>query len=228
MSYRSINIMARKKIITTKEFDNNQLTEKEHFFYKNYLDRGIEMIDSASKKHSKVMQTRIDFHYPQDMRSDGTNKDFSNALYGLVKELRREGYDPQYLGRREQKNQANPHYHLNILTNARDFESGYKIFEKAEHHWGHSLGMTQQEVHSKGLVHYCDEGIDGERRVNGNILARGREDYQQKKDQMIQQMSYLTKYDPNDTTPSSTRKLFASQNKEKKATVPKASSRKSK
>ena len=97
--------MPKKKIINTKEFENNQLTNEEYAFYKTYLTKGIEMIDSMSRRHGKVMQTRMDFRYPQDMQSDGTNKDFSKALQGLSKALNREGYDPQYIGRREQKNQ---------------------------------------------------------------------------------------------------------------------------
>ena len=179
--------------------------------YNNYLTKGMEMLDSMTKRYHKVLQTRMDFRYPQDRQSDGSNKDFSKALQGLAKELNREGDDPQYLGRREQKDQANQHYHLNILTNAKKHESRRRIIEKAERHWGNSLGLTPEEVHNRGLVDYCDRDINGEPHPNGYTLIRGADDYEPTKHAMIRQMSYLTKYDPDDTTPSSTRKFFASQ-----------------
>ena len=203
--------MPRKKIITTKEFENNQLTEKEHHFYKTYLNKGIEMIDSMSRRHGKVMQTRMDFRYPQEMRSDGSNTDFSKALQGLSKALNREGYDPQYIGRREQKNQPNQHYHLNLITNAARHESRQRIIEKAERQWGNALGLTQEEVHEKKLVYPCNRDMNGNSRPNGYMLVRGAEDYNATRSAMIRQMSYITKCDFGDTTPSTTRKFFVSQ-----------------
>ena len=79
--------MPRKKIIEQKETG--------HRFYKTYLNKGIEMLDTMSRRHRRVMQTRMDFRYPQEMKTDGSNRDFSRALQGLTKELRKEGYDPQ-------------------------------------------------------------------------------------------------------------------------------------
>ena len=195
--------MPRKKIM--------EQGETGYSFYKHYLEKGIEMLDSMSSRHNKVMQTRMDFRYPQKMQSDGSNKDFSKALQGLTKELNREGDDPQYLGRREQKGQANQHYHLNILTNAKKHESRRRIIEKAERHWGNALGLTPEEVREIGLVDYCNRDRDGNFRPNGYMLARGAEDYDTTRDSMIRQMSYITKYVAADTTPSSTRKFFVSQ-----------------
>ena len=179
--------------------------------YKHYRDKGIDMIDSASERHSKVMQTMMDFRYPQDMQSDGTNRDFTNTMRSLTRELRQEGYDPAYLARREQKNQPNQHYHLNLLTNAKKNECRQAIIEKAEKHWANALGLSQDEVHENKLVYPCNHDQDGNPRPNGYMLNRNADNYDETKGKMIQQMSYLTKFDPDDTTPSSTRKFFASQ-----------------
>ena len=184
--------------------------------YKYYRDKGIKMIDIMSARHKLVMQTRMDFRYPQDMHSDGTNKDFTNAMRSFAKELRRDGYDPAYLARREQKNQPNQHYHLNLLTNAKKNESRQGIIEKAEKFWANALGLTQQEVHEKKLVYPCNHDPEGNARPNGYMLNRNSDNYEAIRGKMIRQMVYTTKFDPDDKTPSSTRKFFSSQNKEKK------------
>lgn len=195
--------MSRKKIITQADTGYD--------FYRTYMDKGIEMLDTMSKRHGKVMQTRMDFRYPQKMEIDGTNKDFSKALQGLTKELRRDGYDPQYLGRREQTDQPHQHYHIDLLTNAQKHRDRYALIEKAERHWGNALGMTQEEVHKKMLVYPCDRDKDGNPRPNGYTLTRGSEDYAETRSKMIRQMAYVTKHVSADTTPSSTRKFFVSQ-----------------
>ena len=195
--------MPRKKITEQEETG--------YRFYKRYLEKGIEMLDSMSRRHGKVMQTRMDFRYPPEMESDGSNQDFSRALQGLTKELRREGYDPAYIGRREQNDQPHQHYHLDLMTNAKNHESRQGIIEKAERHWGNALGMTREEVHEKQLVYPCNRDSDGNPRPNGYMLARGREDYVETRASMIRQMAYLTKYVLEDTTPSTTRKFFISQ-----------------
>ena len=195
--------MPRKKII--KQEDTG------YRFYKSYLGKGIEMLDSMSRRHGKVMQTRMDFRYAQETESDGSNRDFSRALQGLTKELRREGYDPQYLGRREQNDQPHQHYHLALMTNAKKNECRQRIIEKAERHWGNALGMTLEEVREKQLVYPCNRDKNGNPRPNGYMLIRGAKDYAETRGKMIRQMAYLTKYVDADTTPSTTRKFFVSQ-----------------
>ena len=195
--------MPRKKIIEQQDTG--------YSFYKRYLEKGMEMLDTMSRKHRKVMQTRMDFRYPQEMKTDGSNRDFSRTLQGLTKELRREGYDPQYIARREQKDQPHQHYHLDIVTNAKNHESRQGIIEKAERHWGNSLGMTQKDIHERQLVYPCTKDKDGNMRPNGYMLSRGTEDFEATRGMMIRQMAYVTKYISEDTTPSTTRKFFISQ-----------------
>ncbi len=194
--------MPRNKII--------QQEDTGYRFYKRYFEKGIELLDSMSQKHRQVMQTRMDFRYPQEREIDGTNRDFSRALQGLTKELRRDGYDPQYIGRREQNDQPHQHYHLTLMTNAKKNECRQEIVEKAERHWGNALGLSQEEVHEKQLVYPCNRDKDGNPRPNGYILTKGRKDYDATRSAMIGQMSYLTKYVEEDTTPSATRKFFVS------------------
>ena len=204
--------MPRKKII--KQEDTG------YSFYKRYLEKGIELLDSMSRRHRRIMQTRMDFRYPQEMEIDGSNRDFSRALRDLTKELRKDGYDPQYIGRREQKDQPHQHYHLTLMTNAKKNECRQGIIERAERHWGNALGMTRDEVREKQLVYPCNRDEDGNPRPNGYTLTRGTGNYKETRSKMIGQMSYLTKHVDADTTPSTTRKFFVSQyRKNKRQTI---------
>lgn len=205
--------MPRKTIIHTNEIDGHKLTDKALLFNKDYLNKGIEMLDSMIERHSKVMQVRMDLRYPKDRQSDGSNKDFSRTIQALNQELAKEGCDHQYIARREQKNQPNPHCHVCLMVDGNKKRDREVLVEKAEKHWANALGLTQQEVHEKKLVYPCNHDPEGNPRPNGYMLDRNSEDYEETRDAMIRQMSYLTKFDPEDTTPSSTRKFFASQNK---------------
>ena len=220
--------MPRKTIIPMNEVDGCKLTDKALLFNKAYLDKSIKMLDSMSREHSRVSQTRMDFRYPQDMQSDGTNRIFSRAIQTLNQELTKEGYDPRYCARREQKKQHNPHYHLCIMVNGNKQKQRSSLVEKAEKHWANALGLTQQEVHEKKLIYPCNHDPEGNPRPNGYVLDRNADDYEETRGKMIRQMSYLTKCDPCDTTPSPIRKFFTSQNTERKATTQKPPSRKSK
>ena len=87
--------MPVKNISRTKEYQGHSLSQQEHTFNTRYLNRGIKMIDSMSSRHSKVLQTRMDFRYPKEIQSDGSNQDFQKTLQSLSRELTRKKYDPQ-------------------------------------------------------------------------------------------------------------------------------------
>ena len=208
--------MPRKTIVNINEIDGCQLTEKPLPFNIKYLKKGIEILDDMSRRHSKVMQTRLDFRYPDDLCSDGSNKLFSRAFQSLMQELKKEGCDPQYIARREQKSSDNPHCHVCIMVNGNVKQSQHSIIEKAERHWGNALGMDQQEVHERQLVYPCNTDSNGDPRPNGYRLVRGAETNAATRQDMIRQMSYLSKAQPEDITPSTIRKFFTSQTRKKK------------
>jgi hypothetical protein len=68
-----------------------------------------------------------------------------------------------------------------------------------------------EEVQAKMLVYPCNHDQDGNPRPNGYMLERNAADFYDTRESMIRQLSYLTKHDPDDITPSSTRKFFISQ-----------------
>ena len=85
------------------------------------------------------------------------------------------------------------------------------LLEQMERHWANTLKIPVEEVHAKKLVYPCNPDQDGNPRPNGYMLERNAIDFNDTREAMIRQLSYLTKHDPEDTTPSSTRKFFISQ-----------------
>lgn len=201
--------MPGKTIIKTKEYQGYQLSQQEHTFQTKYLDRGIQMIDSMSSRHSKVFQVRMDFRYPQEMESDGSNQDFQKTLQGLSRELARQGCDPQYIARREQVSSHNPHLHLVLMVDGNKRRCADTLNRIAEKHWANTLGMPVEEVHRRKLVYPCNHDPQGNPRPNSYLLERRNPG--DTKEEMVQQLSYLAKVDEKDVTPSRTRKFFCSQ-----------------
>ena len=201
--------MPGKTIIKTKEYQGYQLSQQEHTFQTKYLDRGIQMIDSMSSRHSKVFQVRMDFRYPQEMESDGSNQDFQKTLQGLSRELTRQGCDPQYIARREQVSSHNPHLHLVLMVDGNKRRCADTLNRTAEKHWANTLGMPEEEVHRRKLVYPCNHDPQGNPRPNSYLLERRNPG--DTKEEMVQQLSYLAKVDERDVTPSRTRKIFCSQ-----------------
>ena len=167
------------------------------------------MIDSMSSRHSKVFQVRMDFRYPQEMESDGSNQDFQKTLQGLSRELARQGCDPQYIARREQVSSHNPHLHLVLMVDGNKRRCADTLNRIAEKHWANTLGMPVEEVHQRKLVYPCNHDPQGNPRPNSYLLERRNPG--DTKEEMVQQLSYLAKVDERDVTPSRTRKFFCSQ-----------------
>ena len=67
--YQQEFIMPRKKIVNINQINGNNLTEKDHAFYIQHLEKGIRMIDSMGRRHSKVLQERMDLRYPKTIKS---------------------------------------------------------------------------------------------------------------------------------------------------------------
>ena len=165
--------MPRKKIVNINQINGNNLIEKDHAFYIQHLEKGIRMIDSMSRRHSKVLQERVDLRYPKTIKSDGSNADFSTTLQNYTKDLTRKKVDVQYFARREQRNQSdNPHLHVAILVDCNKRRCRQSLLEQMEKHWADTLKMPVEEIHAKKLVYPCNHNQDGNPRPNGYMLER--------------------------------------------------------
>ena len=210
--------MPKNDLFQGENYKDYELAQKNQKYSKKYLDKAIDLIETMTERHSKVLTVRVDVRYPASMNSDGTNKDFQHLTENLMKDYERRGYDPQYIARREQKKSKNPHLHLGVALDGSKKRDRNSVIEDIENQWGNVLGMTAEEIHANKLIYPCNTDPQGNSRSNGYLIERpqkgdldGMIKYQEDKDGAVRQLSYLCKREPEDMTPSRTRKIFSSQ-----------------
>ena len=210
--------MPKADLFTGDNYRGYELAQKDQKYSRRYLDRAIDLVETMTERHSKVLTVRVDVRYPQNINSDGTNKDFQHLTENMMKEYERKGYDPQYIARREQKKSKNPHLHLGLALDGSKKRDRNSVIEDIENQWGNVLGMTPEEIHASKLIYPCNTDSQGNARPNGFLIERpkrgdidGLIKYQEDKDAAVRQLSYLCKREDEDMTPSRTRKIFTSQ-----------------
>lgn len=140
-------------------------------------------------KHSKVMQVRLDLHYPTDNSITPSSQHLEDFTYNLQRKLKREkiqgGHqvDPRLITVSEQNSSNNPHIHGVLLVNGNAKQNYYPLLQEAEQQWKQALKTENQ-----GLVDYCNKL--GE---NGIIMDRNKDDLQEKINECSYQASYLAK-----------------------------------
>lgn len=125
-------------------------------------------------RHCRVLQKRLDLHYPQDGSISPSPEHIYRAMENLRRELTRNNPPPKEgkkrsPGRKEPashqvdpfllwvKERADgnphPHYHLVIWVNANAIRQGWTIFEKAIRQWANALSLPD----APGLVNNCNQ-----------------------------------------------------------------------
>ena len=210
--------MPKKDTFTGDDYRGYELVHKNQKYSKRFLDKAIDLIDTMTERHSKVLTVRVDVRYPRNISSDGTNKDFQHLTENIMREYERKGYDPQYLARREQKKSKNPHLHLELVLDGSKKRDRGSVLRDIENQWSNVLGIMPEEIHTQKLIFPCNTDTQGNSRCNGYLIERPKKGdidglikYQEDKYHAIKQLSYLCKRDKGDMTPSRTRKIFTSQ-----------------
>ena len=204
-------ILMKKDIFRGSTYRGYALALSNENYSAKQLDREIDLVETATERHSKVLVVRMDLRYAKEIQSSGDNNDYRRFLNSMMKELSRKHYDPQYVAKREQTKSKNPHLHLAVLVDGNKKRDRNSLVETAEKHWANTLGITPDEVRDKQLVFKCNRDACGDPRPNGDMLRRGSIDFQETKDNVIKMLSYLAKRKDGDMTESSTRKVFFSQ-----------------
>ena len=210
--------MPKSDLFHGENYKGYELAQKNQKYSLKYLDKAVDLIETMTERHSKVLTVRVDVRYPASMNSDGTNKDFQHLTENLMKDYERRGYDLQYIARREQKKSKNPHLHLGLALDGSKKCDRKSVVEDIENQWGNVLGMTVEEIRTNKLIYPCNADSQGNARPNGYLIERpqkgdldGLIKYQEDKDGAVKQLSYLCKREEDDMTPSRTRKIFSSQ-----------------
>ncbi len=181
----------KKSIVYEKEYNGLSInTDKKRKLgcRTDILDRHHAHLNDMTDKHSKVLQVRLDLHYPSNNSVIPNSEHISNFTDNMQRSLRREknsgGHkvDPRMILAVEKHDGDNPHIHAIILVNGNAKKSYRAIGQKAERLWGQALG-TQ----TKGLVDYCD------RKRNGIVISRQAPNFEAQLGAASYQGSYVAK-----------------------------------
>ncbi|WMW66287.1 inovirus-type Gp2 protein [Nitratidesulfovibrio liaohensis] len=138
------------------------------------MDKYHTALEQSLADHSKVMQVRLDLHYPENGYVTPNSTHIQDFNYNLKRSLARKKFagshnpDPKLIWVREQNESEHPHYHALMLVNGNALDNPHSILEKASSLWGRALG-----VDPTGLVHRCDKDRNGNRQENGIMIRRG-------------------------------------------------------
>ena len=106
--------MPRKKSFVDNQFEGHPLCDVPREFSYNYIRTIVDLVNTMTERHSKVLVARFDLRYPQGYEADGTNRNFSAAMQAVCRDFSQKKYDPQYVAKREQQSSCNPHYHVGL------------------------------------------------------------------------------------------------------------------
>ncbi len=157
-------------------------------------------------RHSRVLQKRLDLHYPQNGSLAPVPEHIYRFTENLSRDLKRnnplpeEGrkrsagrkgapaphkVDPQILWVKEQESGSpNPHYHLMVFVNGNAVKSGWSLQKRAERQWANATGLNE----ATGLVNNCNQSGPDSILVDKNSPEFGAE-----MNQAYYQGSYLAK-----------------------------------
>ena len=156
--------------------------------YEKALEKIEGVLDSMLEKHSKIMLVRFDVRYPQSESIICNKKQVHGFTYNLKRSLNREkisgGHkvDAKIISVQEQDTSERPHYHFAVVVNANAKNRAFPILQKADALW-----KTMLKTDQAGLVDFCSS------KANGIIIDKGKDDFQERYEDVFYQASYLAK-----------------------------------
>lgn len=175
------------------------------------LEKLDDQMTYMTASHSKVLQTRVDIHYPHNYQGIPNQKDFCKFCKNFKRNLENNYTIPQgdqQRGKRKKDNDGNalipqhkvdphivlvpeqhgknrnPHAHVVVQVNGNAKRNPLDIMKRAEREWATVLGIES----AKGLVHYCN--------TNGpahHFIDRNSNDFEESKQAAFLHSSYLAK-----------------------------------
>lgn len=184
------------------------------------LDTCINILESATREHCKVLVTRLDINIPEDINN--TDKKITRVIENTKRDLTRKNeksphdIDFQYIKATEKgKYNTQNHYHLAIIANGNAIQSGYAVKQVVDKQYENVIG-----VESKGLVNYSKSNNG-----KGILINKNSEDFEQQKNDAVHALSYLAKTRTKEDIGKGTHSLTAS--RKRKSEVPHTGKKKS-
>ncbi len=180
-----------------------------------------QMVNDMSERHSRVCVTRIDITYPEEIQSDGSNKDIIRLNNNLRSFMDRNNIDFEYVTVREQVDSHNPHYHSIFCTDGSKLSKPKRLQETSNEIWKGIVGSEKN-----GLVHYPKNNRKHKlpplqmlkrplQKAEGEDWQRQQDKYEKAKSIAKQHGEYLAK-EYSKGVSSEHREVFSSQVKRKK------------
>ena len=204
----------KRNLTTAPEFnsfpvltgDNNNLP-----LDTDILQRIEKQFNYAEDSKSKTFFFRFDLHFPKDMKVPSDNEHFKHFISPYMKNLARNGLEPQYFAVREQRRSEHQHYHVGVLLDGQKTRNPYHHLQLADRLWANELGIKTDNPASLGLVNHCDKDKKtGERMINGMMIDATKDNFEVIKDTCFRRSSYLAKENQKQMTPKGQREYFAS------------------
>ena len=185
--------------------------------YSTINDKFDERLNYMTQKHNKALFFRFDVRFPESYPHDGTNQDFSNFIKLLKEPLTRDGNEMHYVWCREKKTSENPHYHVAALVDGSQTQRADGILRNASAIWQNITGSSKE-----GLIDHCNR-FEGKRvptqirldrpssKKDGDELARQRQKFEAKMDEVRKRAHYLGKDNQKGDVPNRVREYGASE-----------------
>ena len=207
-------MQTKRKLTTSPEYHGYSiLTDQERGLSADVaiLQRIEAQFDYAEREKSKTFFYRMDLHYPLSMDVPNDNNHFKHFISAYMKNLSRQGLDPQYFAVREQSKYENRHhYHIGIMLDGQKTQNCTKHLKTAERFWDHELSLPPKPE-GYGLVNHCDKDQKtGERMRNGMMIDPTKDNYEIARNTCFRRSSYLAKVNEQKNTPKGNREYFAS------------------
>ena len=167
-----------------------------------------KQFEYADKTKSKVFFMRYDIRFPEGY-DHADNSVFREFQSKFMKNLSRQGLDPQYVAVREQSREKHQHYHVALLLDGQKTRNIHNHIRTAERLWDKTLGLPERDG-GYGLIDDCTTSRTGEKQVNGVMLRPDDPERERKKDDCFRRASYLAKTNTKGYAPKGQREVFAS------------------
>lgn len=194
--------MKNYNVVTNNVYQGHPLLSLRFYpdgFHGEILKSILDHLRYAVSQSSQVFIVRLDIRFPLYYNSViPANAVFIGFLANFIKNLRRQGYQPQYVWRIE-PGERNPkgHYHLVLFMDGNHIQNGWTIKYKAEELWASALDIEIEKVKAgEGLIQLCQPNSPDSHFHSGFKLQKYYPDFDRKLYDAYCWLSYITKVHP--------------------------------
>ena len=165
--------MIYSNITTESQYQGLQLLNQQNYstpgYFTEILDAISARINHMVMTNSKVLMTRVDVKFPQEIQATPDNLAFQDFIETYTRQLKnqaklkdcfkRKYFYPQYLWSREVNLSHNHHYHLMLLINANAIQH-FRGIQQMTAYWAKSLKKFHYYPgDAQGCIYYCKNGL---------------------------------------------------------------------